>query len=252
MKKAEKAREAEAVNEADRPASASEDTGRDGRGRFTAGNAGGPGNPFARRVALLRTILLECVSDEEMRIIAGQLVVMAKLGDLAAIKLLFQYVLGKPAATVDPDTLDQQEVEWYCREPFSRLINELVATRMPSEVVTRFCRGVMPSIGESQAEMIGDACLHPEDYMAEQDDEDGFDDDEEEMEVASAARGCSTPAPSPNGEKPADPRPRATRPSQNGGAGAAKRESAPADARRNGQPTGRPGRGTFIDPRQRE
>ena len=49
-------------------------------------------------LARLRTILLECVSDEEMAIIAGQLVVQAKLGDQAAIKLLFQYVLGKPAA----------------------------------------------------------------------------------------------------------------------------------------------------------
>ncbi len=252
MKKAEKAREAKSVNEADRPASAPEDTGRDARGRFTAGNAGGPGNPFARRVASLRTILLECVSDEEMRIIAGQLVVMAKLGDLAAIKLLFQYVLGKPAATVDPDTLDQQEVDWFCREPFSRLIKDLVATRMPSEVVTRFCRGAMPSIGDAQAEMIRDACLHPEAYTAEEDDEDDFDDDEEEMDEARAARVCSTPAPSPNGEKAADPRPRATRPSPNGGPGPAKRESAPADAGRNGQPTGQPGRGTFIDPRQRE
>jgi hypothetical protein len=28
--------------------------GRDERGRFTAGNGGGPGNPFARRTAALR------------------------------------------------------------------------------------------------------------------------------------------------------------------------------------------------------
>ena len=31
------------------------DNGRDARGRFAPGNAGGPGNPFARRVAELRT-----------------------------------------------------------------------------------------------------------------------------------------------------------------------------------------------------
>src|SRR5437588_7556061 len=120
MKKTEKTRQAKAVNEADRPAPAPEE--RDARGRFAAGNGGGPGNPFARRVASLRTILLECVSEDDMRHIAGQLVVMAKSGDLAATKLLFQYVLGKPAATVDPDTLDQQEVDWFCREPPGRLI----------------------------------------------------------------------------------------------------------------------------------
>src|SRR5260370_2528415 len=144
--------------------------------------------------------------------------------------------MGKAAATVDPDTLDQQEVDWFCREPFSRLIKDLVATRMPSEVVTRFCRGAMPSIGDAQAEMIRDACLHPEAYTAEEDDEDDFDDDEEEMDEARAARVCSTPAPSPNGEKAADPRPRATRPSANRGPAPGKREWSPAVLGRDGQP----------------
>src|ERR1700730_10104981 len=78
--------------------------GRDAQGRFTAGNSGGPGNPFARRVAELRKVLLETVTDSALRIGTGPLMVKAKFGDLAAIKLLFQYVLGKPAATVNPDT----------------------------------------------------------------------------------------------------------------------------------------------------
>jgi hypothetical protein len=125
-------------------------------------------------------------------------VVMAKAGDLAAIKLLFQYVLGKPAATVDPDTLDQKEVEWFCAEPPGRLINELAGTRMPSEMMARFCRDAMPIVGQAQAEMIRDAWLDPEAYMAEEDDEDDFGDEEEETEAASAAPVCSTPAPSPN------------------------------------------------------
>jgi hypothetical protein len=255
MKKAEKMREAKAVNDAERQETAPEDTGRDARGRFTAGNAGGPGNPFARRVASLRTILLECVNDEEMRHIAGQLVVMAKAGDLAAIKLLFQYVLGKPAVTVDPDTLDQQEVEWFCREPPGRLVEELAGTRMPSEMVARFCRDAMPIAGQAQAQMIREAWLHPEEDLLDEDDEDDeddFDDDEEEGEEANAAGVCATGAPSPNGEKAADPRPRATRPSQNGRAGAAKPGSAPADAGRNRRAGRRPGGRTFIDPRQSE
>jgi hypothetical protein len=76
--------------------------GRDARGRFAKGNGGGPGNPFARRMAQLRRILLETVTDAEMSIIAGELVLRAKNGDLAAIKLLFQYVLGKPGGAIDP------------------------------------------------------------------------------------------------------------------------------------------------------
>src|SRR5260370_41631105 len=77
------------------------DNGRDARGRFAAGNPGGRGNPLARRVAELRKGLLETVTDEELRIVAGQLMGKAKFGDLAAMKLLFQDVWGKPAATRD-------------------------------------------------------------------------------------------------------------------------------------------------------
>src|SRR5258708_31741394 len=110
------------------------DSGRDARGRFTAGNSGGPGNPFARRVAELRKILLETVTDEELRIVAGQLMVKAKMGDLAATKLLFQYVLGKPAATVDPDTVDGQEVELYRLAPVQWEVNDYLTARMLAAV----------------------------------------------------------------------------------------------------------------------
>src|SRR5262245_18489356 len=37
----------------------------DSRGRFAKGNRGGTGNPFARRVARLRTLLLEIVSEDD-------------------------------------------------------------------------------------------------------------------------------------------------------------------------------------------
>jgi hypothetical protein len=83
--------------------------GRDARGRFAPGNPGGPGNPFARQVAKLRSALVNRVTEADMERIAEDLLVKARLGDLAAIKLLFLYVLGKPAATVNPDTLDIEE-----------------------------------------------------------------------------------------------------------------------------------------------
>ena len=40
---------------------------RDKRGRFTEGNEGGPGNPFARQVAELRKAALEAVSPDDIR-----------------------------------------------------------------------------------------------------------------------------------------------------------------------------------------
>src|SRR5260370_25420622 len=120
-------------NDADRPEletpPPAEDSGRDALGRFTKGNPGGAGNPFARRVAARRSVLLECVTDKDMEHVACELVVQAKMGNLAAIKLLFQYVLGKPAATVDPDTLDLQEMELFRRAPELRLVPGMVKTR---------------------------------------------------------------------------------------------------------------------------
>jgi hypothetical protein len=121
--------------------------GRDARGRFAPGNVGGPGNPFARKVATLRTALIETVTEEDMRYIAEQLVVIARLGDLAAIKLLFQYVLGKPAAAVDPDTLDLQELELYRRGPSPQALAELTSDRVPAEAVAEVLRVQMPCVG---------------------------------------------------------------------------------------------------------
>jgi hypothetical protein len=83
--------------------------GRDSKGRFAPGNSGGPGNPFARQTAQLRSALVQRVTREDMERIADDLVFMATNGNLAAIKLLFQYVIGRPAAAVNPDTLDVQE-----------------------------------------------------------------------------------------------------------------------------------------------
>jgi hypothetical protein len=207
------------------------DNGRDARGRFTAGNGGGPGNPFARRVAALRKVLLETVTDDELRIVAGQLMVKAKFGDLAAIKLLFQYVLGKPAATVDPDTLDVQEVDLFRRAPVHGEVNEVLTARMPAELAAGLLRQVVPYVGQEHANLMYEAITNPEafakeeqwDQDDEEDEEDKWDqDDEADGQVtAEAPRPVvageqSRPAPSTNGGTNVDPRQRATPPSTNG------------------------------------
>jgi hypothetical protein len=87
-------------------------TGQNGRtagGQFAQGNLGGPGNPYARRVAALRKVLLEVVDADQMRRIITRLVRVAEGGNLAAAKLILSYTLGKPADVVDPDRLDLEE-----------------------------------------------------------------------------------------------------------------------------------------------
>src|SRR5438067_9009485 len=83
--------------------------GRDAKGSFTKGNRGGPGNPLARQVAQLRKTLVNFVTEDDMKHIAFVLKMKAEGGDLQAIKLLYQYVLGKPTDTVDPDRVDVDE-----------------------------------------------------------------------------------------------------------------------------------------------
>lgn len=77
------------------------ENGRDRRGRFAVGNSGGPGNPHARRVAALRSALLESVTEADLRAIVAKLVERAKQGDLVAARGLFDRIFGRPTSMVD-------------------------------------------------------------------------------------------------------------------------------------------------------
>jgi hypothetical protein len=122
------------------------DGGRDAHGRFGKGNAGGPGNPFARQVAALRRALLATVTEEDLEAVARALVRQAKEGNLAAAKLLLSYTLGKPAAPVDPDTLDQQEWEGYRRVPDPGQDFQALAGRMPLSFACAMMRAMLPGL----------------------------------------------------------------------------------------------------------
>jgi hypothetical protein len=88
-------------------------SGRDAHGRFTANNPGGPCNPFARRVAQLRTALLDTVRPEDITAIFKALIERACQGDVAAAKVVLAYGLGKPAPAVNPDRLDVEEWQHF-------------------------------------------------------------------------------------------------------------------------------------------
>ncbi|GIW80766.1 MAG: hypothetical protein KatS3mg105_2573 [Gemmatales bacterium] len=90
------------------------ESGRNENGQFAKGNRFGKGNPFARQVAQLRKALVDAFSEEDIAEIAQKLKQMCLEGNLAAIKIVFSYLLGKPDAPVDPDTLDLKE--WQIRE----------------------------------------------------------------------------------------------------------------------------------------
>jgi len=82
-------------------------------GQFAKGNAGGPGNPYARRVAQLRKLMLEAVSEDDVRAIIAALVKRAKAGDLSAAREILNRLVGKPGyiEQADPDRVDLHEAE---------------------------------------------------------------------------------------------------------------------------------------------
>jgi hypothetical protein len=78
-------------------------------GRFAKGNSGGPGNPFAKRVAELRQALFDAVTPDDLTAVVVKLVAQAKSGDVASIRELLQRLLGPPEAVDLMERLDALE-----------------------------------------------------------------------------------------------------------------------------------------------
>ena len=69
-------------------------------GRFLTGNAGGPGNPYARKVAASRRSLINAVTHEDIEAIIHSQVEKAKHGDTVAAKFIVERILARPQ-TID-------------------------------------------------------------------------------------------------------------------------------------------------------
>src|SRR5262245_58033945 len=136
--------------------SAAEKGGRDDKGRFTRGNPGGSGNPFARQVAALRSALVHKVTPEDIEDIVIILLLKAKQGDLAAVKLLFTYVLGKPTETVDPDRLDEMEWEQFKRNVVPGNDLPAVVGACHAELANGMARVTIPPVQASIARQMAD------------------------------------------------------------------------------------------------
>src|SRR5438132_7163039 len=95
------------------PAAQVPTTGHEANGRFARGNPGGPDNPFARRVAALRKVILNRLTEENLLAVTEALLAKAKEGSVGAAKLLLAYAIGKPASAPDPDRLDGQELKHF-------------------------------------------------------------------------------------------------------------------------------------------
>jgi hypothetical protein len=91
---------------------------------------------------------VDAVTDEDLDAIVAGLVRKAREGDLAAAKLVLGYAVGRPAAAVNPDTLDQEEYRHFQREAemFAALPGILRA--LPPDVLVAFVHAFRPIVSE--------------------------------------------------------------------------------------------------------
>lgn len=66
-------------------------------GRFVRGNRASKGNPHAKAVNALRSVVLSRLTPEKMTAIVDKLISQATEGDLHAARELFDRALGRPA-----------------------------------------------------------------------------------------------------------------------------------------------------------
>jgi hypothetical protein len=78
-------------------------------------------------------------------------VAQAVEGDLAAARLLLSYTLGKPAAAVDPDTLDQQEWQLYRQRPVNGQDLLAVLSNLPVDLALTILRAALPGVSRGMA-----------------------------------------------------------------------------------------------------
>lgn len=88
---------------------AGEPAARTSRGRFAAGNSGGPGNPHARAVGQLRAAMMASITPQDVSAVVAALVAQAKAGEPWAVRELLDRVLGKPEAIDLLERLDDLE-----------------------------------------------------------------------------------------------------------------------------------------------
>jgi hypothetical protein len=143
---------------------------RDAKGRFTIGNPGGTGNPFARQVASLRQALINAITPEDIQTVAKALIQRAAEGNVQAAKLLLLYAIGKPQPAPEPDHMDADEWDVY-RETAPMKVESaaIVASGVP-ELHLKFARMMRPVIAQMMGNQMGEMLLEtPEQREARED-----------------------------------------------------------------------------------
>jgi hypothetical protein len=100
-------------------------------------------------------VLLETVTDEDIQAAARALIEQARAGDLAAIRLLFSYAIGKPAAAVDPDRVEVEEWKLMQETSVPPQMMSGVLQSLPVDWVVRMLQIAWPCVVQTIAQELG-------------------------------------------------------------------------------------------------
>jgi hypothetical protein len=170
-------------------------SGREKNGRFAKGNPGGPGNPYARRMAAIRKQMIEFMTPERTHLYLMALLEHTLKGNMAAAKLLAEHTAGKPLAGVDGDRLAMDE--WIKRLEtvvMMQQVGELMRTPDP-ELPLGMVRQAQPVVTDEIAEQLGAVLADPSQLDEPMPDLEFVDDDEDLPDDE-----ADDAPPSPNGD----------------------------------------------------
>jgi hypothetical protein len=125
--------------------------GHDTRGRFTAGNPGGPGGARRRRSAELRRAVEEAITPEHAQAMIRKATRLALEGDLAAMRLVFERTLGRAAeAPAESEALDIQlpnlQSASDCNVALQRLVDAVCQGKVERETATLLIQAIQAKV----------------------------------------------------------------------------------------------------------
>jgi hypothetical protein len=192
-------------------------SGRDDVGRFARGNSGGPGNPHARHCARMLEMFRNSITDEEMYGLCRVLYERAITGDMSALKMVWQYKLGKPLPAPHPDTIDRDEWDHFQKDAMTMDEMKQVLGQLPSRIGNAIVAAALPSITSTITHTLAQQLLQglPAEYLSNQSNSASS---EPSPAVENACAPSDPPSaheehPIPNGFLPAQPNEQASVPS---------------------------------------
>jgi hypothetical protein len=156
------------VPSADAPQPAGEQ--RDSQGRYLKNNAGGPGNPHARHCARMLEMFRNSITDEEMYGLCRVLFERASGGDMGALKMIWQYKLGKPLPAPNPDMIDRDEWDHFQKDAMTLDEMRQVLGQLPSRIGNAIVSSALPSITSAISHTLAHQLLEglPAEYLSNQ------------------------------------------------------------------------------------